>query len=171
MPVLRDDPEFPVAGWTWRRVRDVSPASAVCQFCGQVALRYVHHLDHPTAGEIRVGCDCAEDLTGRGGTATTAEKPLRDLARRESVWLTHPDWQTTPSGVTRRIGGRERVAFVHVEQDGLWWSWRVEFVHVRPPSQTYHSGQTFPDAEAAKRDVYAVHFAASPNDETRNPNK
>jgi hypothetical protein len=154
----RDDPQFPTTGWAWRRVIDASPASDVCQYCGQEPIRYVHVLDHPTAGSVRVGCDCAEDLTGRGGTAEAAEKPLRDSARRLAAWLDHADWHADGDVFTRRIGGKDRVAMIRVERQGLWWTWRVQFTYVSPPAQTVTSECTFASAGEAKTHLYQRHF-------------
>jgi hypothetical protein len=75
-------PGIPQKGWTCVDIEDLSSPDHVCEMCEVQDVRYVHLMEHPDYGELRVGCICAghmeENLVG-------------------ARWLTR-EWQTSRVG-------------------------------------------------------------------------
>lgn len=106
MSNLWNKPDIPHKGWTCSDVFDVrandEPPDEVnyetCEMCGNERIRFVHlmrHPEHPT--ELRVGCQCAEKMSGDYVTPKEREKGLRSRAARREKWLTRK-WKMSRKG-------------------------------------------------------------------------
>lgn len=58
-----------------------------CMMCGHDKIRYVHIVTHDEFGEeFRVGCNCAEKMTGDYVNPEKRERELQKRASRKSNW-------------------------------------------------------------------------------------
>jgi hypothetical protein len=58
-----------------------------CMMCGHDKIRYVHIVSHDEYGEeFRVGCNCAEKMTGDYVNPERRERELRNRVKRRSAW-------------------------------------------------------------------------------------
>lgn len=71
-------------------------ATGTCDRCHRTDLRFVHTVEHPTEGQLKVGCECAKRLC-HGYPAAKEEARLRNLWSRRSKWLTR-NWATSWKG-------------------------------------------------------------------------
>ncbi|HEY5792666.1 MAG TPA: hypothetical protein VIS74_05165 [Chthoniobacterales bacterium] len=70
----------------------------ICEFCGKEQIRFVHYLQHPDWKDtIAVGRICASDLSG-DPKADSAERRLRNLAKRRANFLKLKSWKTSAKG-------------------------------------------------------------------------
>jgi len=99
-------PGVPHRGWTLINVEDVREEGESeeetdyesCMMCGNEKIRYVHILEHPDINEeYRVGCVCAEKMTGDYVNPGQREKELRNRSNRRLTWLTRK-WKTSAKG-------------------------------------------------------------------------
>lgn len=138
---------LPRSGWTLADVQDLGKALHRCDYCENEHVRYVHTLTHDEAASIRVGCVCAEKLTGDEKTPKEREDVLRGRAKRMLTWL---DWRmwTTTDDEHRRRGRQLHWDFEFIAYraaDG--WRWKI----IIPTMGTYHGPHAYDDAEAAKQ--------------------
>ena len=69
-----------------------------CEMCGNERIRFVHLMRHPEhSTELRVGCTCAEKMSGDYATPKEREKGLRSRAARREKWLARK-WKTSRKG-------------------------------------------------------------------------
>jgi hypothetical protein len=58
-----------------------------CMMCGNEKIRFVHIVSHPEINEeFRVGCICAEKMTGDYVNPKRREQDLQNRARRRANW-------------------------------------------------------------------------------------
>lgn len=58
-----------------------------CMMCGHDKIRYVHIVTHDEFGEVfRVGCNCAEKMTGDYLNPERRERELRNRTNRRLTW-------------------------------------------------------------------------------------
>ena len=97
---------FPHKGWKLENVIDLgedcfSSDEIVyenCEFCGHEQIRYVHIISHPDYNRcVRVGCDCAEQLTTDYDNPKKREDELRRKANRRKNFLKQ-EWKETTNG-------------------------------------------------------------------------
>lgn len=94
--------------------------------CDQERIRYVHHVSHPEAGNLDVGCICAGKMTGDLPLARGREKRVR----ARSVWIDSPRWiETRNGGERRRMDGG---VFLVIPEASLWRaSWKTPITEWR----------------------------------------
>lgn len=92
--------DLPHSGWAWRTVDDLGDEDngVSCEMCGYNPLRYVHTIHHDEAGFLKVGCVCAERLTGDEFTPSYREKALRSKASRLETLVRSPRWKRSANG-------------------------------------------------------------------------
>lgn len=88
---------IPHKGWSLVAVVDVREDGQsedeteyeTCMMCGHEKIRYVHIVEHKELEDIfRVGCHCAENMTGDYVNPEKHEKELRNKANRRKSWIT-----------------------------------------------------------------------------------
>src|SRR5882672_12365029 len=88
----------PHKGWTCVGVEDLEQPDATCEMCETQPIRYVHSMIHPDyAGELGVGCVCAERMEDDYEGPRRRERALRSSAARRKRWLTRT-WRTSARG-------------------------------------------------------------------------
>lgn len=71
---------------------------ATCEMCGQERIRYVHVMRHDNfSEELKVGCVCAEKMTGDYVNPKSREKVLRNRSSRRNNWLRR-NWRVSAKG-------------------------------------------------------------------------
>lgn len=79
--------DIPQTGWIDERVEDMKNREIPCQHCGKESVRFVHVLTNPNyKEEYRVGCVCAEKLTGDPEGVREKERARRALAQKNEYW-------------------------------------------------------------------------------------
>jgi len=79
----------PHKGWTHVDTEDLDEPSETCEMCEAVEIRYVHIMEHPDYdGPLRVGCVCAENMSGDKVGPKRRERELANAASRRRKWLT-----------------------------------------------------------------------------------
>lgn len=74
----------PHLGWVLVDCIDLEEPSHTCEMCGNENVRYVHEVSHSQyTDHLRVGVICAGKMTGEGEAAASAEKLVRNAARRK----------------------------------------------------------------------------------------
>lgn len=142
-------------GWQFRFVEDLWEAVHTCEHCARERVRYVHTIEHPQHGRLRVGYVCAAKLTADNDTPLSQEKELRKRADRFNYWADPAHWKVEIDRHTRK--GRALhwdytfAAYRHGDNE---WRWVV-----RIESQgNYHSDKIFRSAEEAKRTFWLKHI-------------
>lgn len=109
-------PGIPHSGWTHIKVEDRDIASFQCQMCDKEEIRYVHTVFHPDAGELEVGCVCAENMTGDLTLPKQREKEEKNKTQRlkrqqdnlpkwQESWLDMGQWTVNEKeNVFRKLG-------------------------------------------------------------------
>lgn len=99
-------PGVPHKGWTLEDVEDIREDGQeewetdyeTCMMCGNEKIRYVHILTHPeVAEEFRVGCVCAEKMTGDYVNPKQSERELRNKTNRRINWA-KKQWKISHNG-------------------------------------------------------------------------
>ncbi len=91
-----NQPGIPHKGWVLEDVIDVRENGETewetdyesCMMCGNEKIRFVHIVSHPEVDDdFRVGCICAEKMTGDYVNPKEKEKQLRNRANRRGTWV------------------------------------------------------------------------------------
>jgi hypothetical protein len=95
MPNYWKTPGVPHKGWRLIDVVDIREDGQSewekdyesCMMCEHDKIRYVHIVSHDEFGEeFRVGCNCAEKMTGDYVNPEQRERELRNRANRRASW-------------------------------------------------------------------------------------
>jgi hypothetical protein len=106
MTNLWNKSDLPHKGWTCLEVFDVRANGETsdkakyetCEMCGNEKIRFVHIMSHAKHPEgLRVGCQCAEKMSGDYANPKEREKELRNCAARREKWLGRK-WKTSRKG-------------------------------------------------------------------------
>jgi hypothetical protein len=110
----------PTSGWEHEGVTR-SDEDAVCEWCEQQQIRYIHYLSHiQWPDSLSVGCVCATKLTGGGKKAADQEKRAK---RKHKSLQTKRDkfsksWKTSKNG--NQYTAHKGIFMVLVFQRGQW---------------------------------------------------
>ena len=103
MPNYWKIPGVPHKGWRLIDVEDIREEGQSewetdyesCMMCGNDKIRYVHIVSNDEYGkELRVGCNCAEKMTGDYVNPEQRERELRNRASRKSNWKNR-EWRVS----------------------------------------------------------------------------
>jgi hypothetical protein len=120
---LWNEPGVPHKGWTCVHTEDLREDDweaelQTCQMCRVQEIRYVHHMTHPNyAGELEVGCVCAEKMEEDYEAARRREAPLRSRAARRAKWV-NSGWRRSRHGHDYRESFGFRVTVFPVTSAG-----------------------------------------------------
>lgn len=101
--VSTNERTFPLQGWEYITIIDLSPKCGHCASCG-TAIRYVHHISHAEYGAIGVGCECADRLTG-SQAASENEGKAKKLVKRKERYMNSPKWESHKNGMFFKLDG------------------------------------------------------------------
>lgn len=146
---LWDKPGVPHKGWSCVDVIDIrgfgqdadETLYETCRMCGHENIRYVHVMEHRDfAGQLRVGCVCAEKMTGDYVGPKQRERKLKSKASRRAKWLTRKWRRSAKGNAFLNISGHNLGIFPNQFKPG-WWKYRIgrDF-----------SSESFPSEEGAK---------------------
>ena len=102
---LWTEPGIPHKGWRLIDVIDLRPDDApveeteyeTCEMCGNERIRFVHIMEHNEHETLRVGCVCAEKMSGDYIGPRAREKQVRNRATRRQKWLSRK-WRASYNG-------------------------------------------------------------------------
>lgn len=72
----------PHLGWNCETVEDLEKPSQLCEMCEKETIRYVHHMSHAEHADLKVGCVCAEHMSGDYETPKKRQREVINEARR-----------------------------------------------------------------------------------------
>lgn len=139
-----DKPDIPHKGWTCADMFDVRADGEsveeanyeACEMCGNERIRFVHLMRHQQHdGELRVGCVCAEKMSGDYQTPKKREQVLRSRAVRRAKWLTRR-WKTSRKGHPWLKAGDFHIV---VSQENLNPARYRLYINERRGQRTYNS--------------------------------
>jgi hypothetical protein len=104
----------PHKGWSELRVIDVGNDLETCEMCEVAQVRYVHVVEHPWWGVLRVGVDCAGVMTGDYVGARA-----RDLVSRKGRGWLDRKWRVSVKG-SEFLNARGWIVVVWPKRDGGW---------------------------------------------------
>jgi hypothetical protein len=91
----------PHKGWVYETIIDLKEDGEdyeTCMMCGREEIRYVHILSHEEIDEtFRVGCVCAEKMTGDYVNPKERQRQLENKAKRKENWK-YKDWKQNLKG-------------------------------------------------------------------------
>lgn len=91
----------PHKGWQYETIIDLKEDGEdyeTCMMCGREEIRYVHILSHEEIDEtFRVGCVCAEKMTGDYVNPKERQRQLENKAKRKETWK-YKDWKQNLKG-------------------------------------------------------------------------
>jgi hypothetical protein len=140
-------PGFPHRGWDCVDVIDLNPDNLPsecvdyesCEACGHYPVRFVHCLVHDEwVDEARVGCVCAERLTGDYVNPKRHEAELRRRSTARARWASRRWRHSARGNAWVKVRGHHVVVFPSLASEG--WTFAVDGVVSR---------RTFPDERAA----------------------
>lgn len=138
-------PGVPHKGWTCVGVEDLQEPSAICEMCETQEIRYAHAMTHRDyAGELHVGCVCAEKMEDDYTGPRLREKALRSAAGRKKRWLSRK-WKTSARGNAYLNTDGFNIT-VYANGDGSWGG-RIE---EQGTGRTIASRRRYPTEDAAK---------------------
>ncbi len=115
-------PGVPHKGWTHVDTEDLDEPSETCEMCEAVEIRYVHIMEHPDYdGPLRVGCVCAENMSGDKAGPKRRERELANAAQRRRTWLTRKWRESAKGNPFLNIQGYNIVVY----RAGGGWSYRI----------------------------------------------
>jgi hypothetical protein len=116
-------PNVPHRGWSYVDYEDLGQPLETCEMCERQEIRHVHIVSHPDyPSTLRVGCDCAEKLTGDYSTPTERERSHKNWLARLNRFLTK-GWEAGRYGsLYRRWKGRSLL----VAPKGAGWIAKAE---------------------------------------------
>lgn len=133
---------IPHKGWTAVSVDDLGEPSEICDMCERQTIRYVHTVTHPDyQGELRVGCECANNLC-QNYDAKGEEQKLRSLAKKRAKWLDR-NWKIAATETHWLKVGEWKVFIFRKEGS---WKFSIDTVHSGP----IWGQLTYPNESAAK---------------------
>lgn len=123
---------IPHKGWNCIDVIDLRGDGAgsdetsyeTCQMCGHEKIRFVHVMEHTDQEDsLRVGCVCAEKMSGDYVGPRQREAKLRNRAARRTRWLQRK-WRVSAKGNSfMNVDGYN--LGVHMNQSKRW-GYRIE---------------------------------------------
>ena len=123
---------IPHKGWTTVNVYDVredgqsedETSYESCMMCGHEKIRFVHVMEHSDQEDgLRVGCVCAEKMSGDYVGPRQREAKLRNRAARRTRWLLRK-WRVSAKGNSfMNVDGYN--LGVHMNQYKRW-GYRIE---------------------------------------------
>ncbi len=135
----------PHKGWTCVGIEDLGEPSAICEMCETQEIRYVHAMTHPHyAGELNVGCVCAEKMEDDYIGPRRRENALRSAAGRKKRWLSRK-WRISARG-NPYINTDGFNITIYRNADGTWGG-RIE---ERGTARAVDSRKRYPTEDAAK---------------------
>jgi hypothetical protein len=94
-------PGVPHKGWEFDTIIDLCEDEEeyeTCMMCGKEQIRFVHILSHNEVVEpFRVGCVCAEKMTGDYVNPKQRQRQLENRAKRKDNWK-FKDWPQSQKG-------------------------------------------------------------------------
>ncbi len=121
MSRMWDKPNVPHKGWTLENVIDVRGKGQTvdeadyetCMMCNHERIRYIHIVSHAAVNsEFRVGCVCAEKMTGDYVNPKRLENRLKSKASRLSTWM-RKRWAVNANGThVLKYEGHQLLIFV-----------------------------------------------------------
>ncbi len=121
---------MPHRGWTYVDCVDSGGLDEECQFCGN-SIRYVHYITHPEiAGQVGVGCVCAETLTRDYVRPKERHKAIAARAKRLNI-----PWRPSKQGYTAKYRDYRLTVF---ERESRW----VAVVSKGESRKAYSPGST-----------------------------
>jgi len=118
---------IPHKGWTCIDVVDLrgdgsdadETSYETCQMCGHEKIRFVHVMEHTDQEDsLRVGCVCAEKMSGDYVGPKQREAKLRNRAARRTRWLQRK-WRVSAKGNSfMNVDGYN--LGVHMNQSKRW---------------------------------------------------
>lgn len=126
-------------------MEDLQEPSAICEMCETQEIRYAHAMTHRDyAGELHVGCVCAEKMEDDYTGPRLREKALRSAAGRKKRWLSRK-WKTSARGNAYLNTDGFNIT-VYANGDGSWGG-RIE---EQGTGRTIASRRRYPTEDAAK---------------------
>lgn len=112
-------------------INDEDTEYETCEMCQNERIRYVHILKHPDYPEtMRVGCVCAEKMTGDYETHKEDERRLRNRSARRRNFLKQEWHKNLKGNLVLRYKGKNVTA---IERNGSYgfvyqneWVWRYK---------------------------------------------
>lgn len=90
--------DVPHKGWHCVDIEDLGELWIECGMCESQAIRYVHHMEHPSYPDIlEVGCICAGHMEGDVAAARTRETVMKSRSGKRRRWLSRR-WRTSAKG-------------------------------------------------------------------------
>lgn len=146
------DSAFPKTGWSCLYVHDNGESQSdddsnmvLCEMCELAKIRYVHHMVHPDAGSLDVGCVCSGHMEGKPEEATARDKSLQNRARNLTAWLTKA-WAKNTAGQDQRIKDKHIVCVYYRYGN---WMFSVTKMGSRYPLSTPNVYQNVTKAKKA----------------------
>jgi hypothetical protein len=90
-------PGVPHRGWTCTDIEDLEEPCHLCEMCEVMVVRYVHTMEHPDYGTLKVGCVCAGNMEQDIIGARKRETAFKQRQSRRTRWLTRK-WRTSYAG-------------------------------------------------------------------------
>lgn len=94
-------PGVPHKGWDFETILDLQDEGVdyeTCMMCGREQIRYVHILSHDEVPDtFRVGCVCAENMTGDYVNPKQRQRQLENRAKRKDKWK-FKEWKQSQKG-------------------------------------------------------------------------
>ncbi len=94
-------PGVPHKGWDFQTILDLQDEGEdyeTCMMCGREQIRYVHILSHDEVPDtFRVGCVCAEKMTGDYVNPKERQRQLENRAKRKDNWK-FKEWKQSQKG-------------------------------------------------------------------------
>jgi len=138
------DAGVPHKGWHCVDIEDLGELNATCEMCESQAIRYVHHMEHPSYQNVlAVGCVCAGHMEGDISAARGREASMRSRVSKRTRWLTR-NWMTSAKGNPTIKADGFRVT-VYPRGEGF-----AATVAAQEGDGVYHARRNYRTIEAAK---------------------
>ena len=80
----------PSCDWEYVEVDDLGDLSGICEYCGN-KIRFEHTIYHHSYGLLRVGCLCADSLTGNT-IASERDETYKKFNAKKERFVNSPKW-------------------------------------------------------------------------------
>lgn len=128
-------------------IEDTETVEEVCGMCRLQEIRYVHYMRHPDyAGELAVGCDCAEKMEEDRVGPKVRDDGMRSRTARRAKWCGRA-WKGTKRG-NQRVNADGYICIVRRDDAG-WCGGYAREGALRKEDWTWGK-MRHPTADAAK---------------------
>ncbi len=149
----------PSCDWEYVEDDDLGDLSGICEYCGN-KIRFEHTIYHHSYGLLRVGCVCADCLTGNN-MASERDKTYKKILATKERFINSPKWKHVNKKyshyVYNKIVSPKGIAYkILIWENKYSFSIQVVNKELHFNSRDYKPSERYSTLDDAKRKIFEV---------------